>query len=69
MFRPEKASLQAAAELRRFDTQVFSVQFLGSAYQLHLKYQAQDWVLPSAKKVSIGTQLPIYIEQQDIITL
>ena len=69
MFRPEKASLQKAEDLRRFDTQVLSAQFLGSSYQLHLKYQAQNWVLPSAKRVSIGTQLPIYIEKRDIITL
>ena len=69
MFRPEKASLQAAEDLRRFDTQVLSAQFLGSSYQLHLKYQAQNWVLPSAKRVSIGTQLPIYIEKRDTITL
>ncbi len=69
MFRPEKASLQAAEDLRRFDTQVLSAQFLGDSYQLRLKYQAQNWVLSSAKRVSIGTQLPIYIEKRDIITL
>ena len=69
MFRPEKAALQFAEHTQRFDTQVQSAQFLGSSYQLHLKYQEQSWVLPSAEKMSVGTSLPIYIEEQNIITL
>ena len=69
MFRPEKASLQYAEHTQRFDTQVQSTQFLGSSYQLHLQYREQNWVLPSIKKMSVGTSLPIYIEKNNIITL
>lgn len=69
MFRPEKAALQFAEDTQRFDTQVQSAQFLGSSYQLHLQYREQNWVLPSAEKMSVGTSLPIYIEEQNIITL
>ena len=69
MFRPEKAALQFAEATQRFDTRVQSVQFLGSSYQLHLQYREQNWVLPSAGKMSVGTSLPIYIEENNIITL
>ena len=69
MFRPEKAALRFAEHTQRFDAQVQSAQFLGSSYQLHLKYRGQNWVLPSAEKMSVGTSLPIYIEEQNIITL
>lgn len=69
MFRPEKATLHLTERSQRFDTQVVSAQFLGSAYQLHLKYREQNWVLPSAKKMLTGTSLPVFIEESNIITL
>lgn len=69
MFRPEKATVQPSDHTQRFDTHVVSAQFLGSSYQLHLKYREQNWVLPSLEKVSAGTALPVYIDEHSIITL
>lgn len=69
MFRPETASMQFSEQAQRFDTQVLSTQFLGGSYQLRLKYQDEIWVLPSAEKLSTGTELPVYIDKRNIITL
>lgn len=69
MFRPETASTRFSQQAQRFDTQVLSAQFLGGSYQLRLKYQDEIWVLPSAEKVSTGTDFPVYIDKRNMITL
>ena len=69
MVRPEKASLQPVEGSRVFETRVISMQFLGNSYLLRLQYGQQDWVLPSAQKMSIGASLPIYIKESDMIHL
>ncbi len=69
MVRPEKVSLEQSEGMRRFAVTVVSTQFLGNAYQIHLKYDQQDWSILSNHKVSTGENLPVYINQADIITV
>ena len=67
MFRPERASLEPMANAISFDAEVSSVQFLGSAYQLRLIYGDQSWSIPFSNKMSVGTKVTIYINQNDLI--
>lgn len=67
MFRPEKASFQRAENVEAFDTEVSSVQFLGSTYELHLHYGNQSWSVPSAQRMSVGAKTTIYINSKDIV--
>lgn len=67
MFRPEKASLQTLENGYRYDTEVLSTQFLGSAYQIQLKYGQENWCLIAPQKMSIGMKVPVYIEKDNII--
>ena len=69
LFRPERASLAPVPNGERFDVDVVSAQFLGSAYQLRLKYGDRDWSLPAQSSVSVGSKTSIYIKTPDIITL
>lgn len=67
MFRPEKASLSPKEGAIAFKTEVTSVQFLGSAYQLRLAYGGKSWSIPSSDKMSVGTKVTIYIDKNDLI--
>ncbi len=67
LFRPEKATTQASEQARRFDAQVVAVQYLGNSYQMHLRCGDQNWVFLSGEKMSIGEELPIYIDEKSII--
>ena len=67
MFRPEKASLQELENGCRYDTEVMSTQFLGSAYQIQLKYGQENWCLITPQKMSAGMKVPVYIEKKNII--
>ncbi len=67
LFRPEKATTQASEQARRFDAQVVAVQYLGNSYQIHLRCGDQNWVFLSGEKMSIGEELPIYIDEKSII--
>lgn len=67
MFRPERASLSPKEGTIAFNAEVTSVQFLGSAYQLRLAYSGQSWSIPSSDKMSVGTNVTIYIDKNDLI--
>ncbi len=67
MFRPEKALLHPTSDAEAFETEVSSVQFLGNTYQILLSYGNRCWSIPSVSKMSVGTKVSIYINQNDII--
>lgn len=67
MFRPEKASLQVLEDGCRYDTEVLSTQFLGSAYQIQLKYGQENWCLIAPERMSTGTKVPVYIDKKNIV--
>lgn len=69
LFRPEWATLEETQDSICFPVQVASVQFLGNAYQIHLKYGQEDWNILSPKRMSVGTELSIYMNKNHIITL
>lgn len=69
MFRPEKATLQEEQNAVRFDTKIESYQFLGNIYQMKLKYRNYNWNFLSPRKLEIGTELPVYIKEKDIVTV
>ena len=69
LFRPELASLERTEDTIAFPVQVTSVQFLGNTYQIHLKYGREDWLILSPKRMSVGTELSIYIDKNNIINL
>ena len=69
MFRPEKARLIKEQDSLCFSTQITAVQFLGNTYQIHLRFQEQTWSLLSQIRMPLGTDLPIYIKQSDLITV
>lgn len=69
LFRPEKASLQGVAEAKKFEATVADVQFLGNFYQLQLKYGTRAWNYLTSVRMAIGSTLPVYIREADIITI
>ena len=69
LFRPELASLERTEDAIAFPVQVTSVQFLGNTYQIRLKYGQEDWLILSPKRMSVGTELSIYIDKNNIINL
>ncbi|MGN0512949.1 MAG: ABC transporter ATP-binding protein [Lachnospiraceae bacterium] len=69
IFRPEKALLDYDENSRKFDVEALSVQFLGNAYQILLKYGDKKWKLISDTGMSVGTKFPIYIDEKNIITI
>ena len=48
---------------------VLANQFLGDAYQVHLKHDDRRWKVLSDRSMSVGMQIPIYIKKNDIITV
>lgn len=69
IFRPEKALLDYDENSRKFDVEALSVQFLGNAYQILLRYGDKKWKLISDTGISVGTKFPIYIDEKNIITI
>lgn len=69
MFRPEKVCLAEGVGMRRYDIQVAATQFLGSAYQVEAIYAGQRWRIVSPQRMPVGTTVPLYIKEADIITL
>ena len=69
MFRPEKAQLDSSEKADRFTAEAVSVQFLGSSYQVQLKHGGNVWTFLSPRKMQVGTQVSIYINKEDIVTV
>lgn len=69
MFRPEKARIIGKHGDKSFPVKVVSNQFKGDVYEVHLKYKEQDWRILSETGMSVGTEIPIYIDEKDIINL
>lgn len=69
LFRPEKASLQGTADTQKFEATVADVQFLGNSYQLQLKYGTRAWNYLTSARMAVGSTLPVYIREADIITI
>ena len=68
MFRPEKARLTFLDSAEKFIAKAVSVQFLGGVYQVQLKHDKYLWTFLSADRMQVGTDVPIYINQSDMIT-
>jgi len=68
MFRPEKARLTFLDSAEKFIAKAVSVQFLGGVYQIQLKHDKYLWTFLSADRMQVGTDVPIYINQSDMIT-
>lgn len=69
MFRPEKVSLEQSEGSKSYLVTVASSQFLGNAYQIHMKYGQKDWSVLCDHMVSTGVTMPVYINKSDVITL
>ena len=69
MFRPERASLRAAPGAQEFIATVCGTQFLGGAWQLLLRCESEDWRMSSDRPLAPGTQVPVYINKEAILTL
>ena len=69
MFRPEKVSLEQGEGSESYLVTVASSQFLGNAYQIHMKYGQKDWSVLCDHTVSTGVTMPVYINKSDVITL
>lgn len=69
MFRPESVSDVPTENAFRFDTTVRAVQFLGSSYQITLDHCGENRSYFLGKRMSVGNQLPIYIDKNNIIRL
>lgn len=69
MFRPEKARFLSEAGSEKFTAEVLSVQFLGSSYQVKLKHGEQTWTIIANDRMQVGTQVSIYINKEEIITV
>ena len=69
MFRPEKAQLVKGEHSGGLTAEVHSVQFLGGSYQTKLRCGEQVWTLVTNERMQVGTQVSIYINKEDIITV
>ena len=69
MFRPEKASLTPEGCNRNYEVEVVSAQFLGSSYQMQLRFGNRNWCIHATKMMSVGSKIPIYIKEKDIIQI
>lgn len=69
MFRPEKARLSEHGASDKFTAEVLSVQFLGGSYQTRLRCGEQTWTIITNSRMQVGTQVSIYINKEDIITV
>lgn len=69
MFRPEAAALTPVKGALHFELPVQSVQYLGSAYEITVPYQAVTWTLHIRQKVKPGEILSVYIDPKQVVTL
>ena len=67
MFRPEKAMLHPMDGAKKFEVNVLSTQFLGNAYEGKLKYKNQVWSYVTSFKMKNGENIPLYLDEKDIV--
>ena len=68
MFRPETASLVQKEGYKEFRTVVDGVQFLGENYQLYLNADGKQWIIESPCRYDIGSNVSVYINEDNIVT-
>lgn len=68
LFRPESAGTVVTDGFARYDLPVESVQYLGDAYEITVKYHDVTWTLHSGCRVLPGEVISVYIDPKDIIT-
>ncbi len=68
MFRPETASLEKKDGYKVYRTVVDGVQFLGENYQLYLDAGGKQWIMESPCRYDIGSDVSVYINEDQIVT-
>lgn len=68
MFRPETASLEMKDGYKEYRTVVDGVQFLGENYQLYLDADGNQWIIESPCRYDIGSNVSVYINEENIVT-
>ena len=68
MFRPETASLEKKDGYKVYRTVVDGVQFLGENYQLYLDAGGKQWIIESPCRYDIGSDVSVYINEDQIVT-
>ena len=68
MFRPETASLKKKDGYKEYSAVVDGVQFLGENYQLYLDAGGKQWIMESACRYDIGSDVSVYINEDQILT-
>ena len=68
MFRPETASLEKKDGYKEYRAVVDGVQFLGENYQLYLDAGGKQWIMESAGRYDIGSDVSVYINEDQILT-
>ena len=68
MFRPETASLEKKDGYKEYRAVVDGVQFLGENYQLYLDAGGKQWIMESACRYDIGSDVSVYINEDQILT-
>lgn len=69
MFRPETAVLKQKDGYKEFPAVVSSIEFLGEKYNLYLNVKGQRWTVESFSKYNIGSELSVYVNEEDIVTI
>ena len=69
MFRPEKAKYSPGENSEELTANVVSAQFLGGSYQIKLSRNGQIWNIITKDRMQVGTQVSIYINKEDIVTV
>lgn len=69
MFRPEKAKYSPSENSEELTANVVSAQFLGGSYQIKLSRNGQIWNIITKDRMQVGTQVSIYINKEDIVTV
>lgn len=68
MFRPEKAILEKKEGYKEYHTITDGVQFLGKNYELYLNADGKQWIIESPFKYDIGSNISVYIDEDNIVT-
>lgn len=69
MFRPEAAVLSNKDGYKEFPAVVNSIEFLGEKYNLHLDVQGKRWMIESSDRYNIGSEISVYINENDMVTI
>lgn len=69
MFRPETAALDKQEGLREYQAVVDSIEFLGEKYCLYLDVQGRRWKIESPRRYRIGSNISVFINEKDIVTI